>query len=468
MRYALLVFLVPAMLWAQKKIVTENSEPHKPDNEILGTIKDWQGSTDDFKISLPVTKFQLKNGLTVLLLEDHTVPMISYHTWYRVGSRDEAEGVTGAAHMLEHMMFKGAKKYTGKQFDQLMNINGIQHNAFTNYDYTGFYQNLPSSKLELIMDVEFDRLSSLALNPSDLLSERDVVKEERRWRVDNNPRGLLFENTMAQVFQQHPYRWPVIGTMKDISQYEVQTLRKFYNGYYGPNNAVLVIAGDFDSAKVKGLVEKYYSQLPSRPVPQVKFPTEPVQTQSQKTTLAQEVQNISFNVAFQGFSVTDADMYALDLASYILGAGSSSRLYRNLVYKKQWATSAESFHFSMRDNGIFNVGVSLKPGLKADKALAAVEAELTRLRSEKVTAQELKKAKTLAMKSFVDNLQSLDGKARALAAAEITSGSYETLLTDLDRYNKVTAEDIQRVARQMLKPTQQSVVILKPQDSETP
>ena len=421
-----------------------------------------EGPQEDLRISLPVTKFKLQNGLTVLLLEDHSVPIISYHTWYKVGSRNEAEGVTGAAHMLEHMMFKGAKKYSGKQFDQLMNENGVQHNAFTTFDYTGFYENLPSSKLEMIMDVEFDRMSSLALNPQDLLSERDVVKEERRWRVDNNPGGLLFETTMANIFKVHPYKWPVIGTMKDISDYNVETLRKFYNTYYVPNNAVLVIAGDFKTSKAKSLVEKYYGPLPYKEVPQVKVVMEPLQTVQNNAFVRQEVQNTSLNVAFQGLPQGADEMYALDLASYILGAGSSSRLHKRLVYSSQLATSSQAYHYSLKDHGLFNIGVSLKPGASREKALDLVYNEIFKLRTQKVSEAELQKAKTLAMKSFVDGLVTIDEKARALAATEIVTGSYENLFTDLEKYNKVSAEDIRKVCAKMLNTNQRSIVILEP------
>ena len=175
---------------------------------------------ESLKIELAVEKFQLKNGLTVLLHRDPQSPLVSYHTWYRVGSRNEAMGITGSAHMLEHMMFKGSKKYSNKEFDRIMHSNGMVNNAFTSFDITGFYQNLPSSKLELMMDLERDRMSSLLIKPEDLLSEKEVVQEERRWRVDNNPQSLLREQAMEILFKGHPYRWPVIGYMKDIENYD--------------------------------------------------------------------------------------------------------------------------------------------------------------------------------------------------------------------------------------------------------
>lgn len=415
------------------------------------------------QISLPVTKFQLPNGLTVLLLEDHSVPMVSYHTWYRVGSRDESPGVTGAAHMLEHMMFKGAKKYDGKSFDRILHENGITNNAFTTYDYTGFYENLPSSKLELIMDLEVDRMSSLALRPEDLLSEKEVVKEERRWRVDNNPNGMLRELLMSTVFKVLPYKWPVIGHMKDIENYDVEKLRFFYSTYYIPNNAVLVIVGDFKTAEAKSLVEKYYGSLPYKPLPNREELSERPQSIQQNANLKKDVQNNSFVVAFQGVKQSHPDMYALDFLANLLGSGTSSRLYRRLVYQKQVATSSYAFNSTMKDAGVFGIGVNLKPGLPIKDSLDAVYNEIWKARNQKISALELEKLKTQILKENVDSLRTMDGKARALAVNEILTGSYESLFTDIPKYQAVTADDVKKVAEKYLNQTQRSIVVLEPQ-----
>lgn len=423
-----------------------------------------RAAVDDksLKIEMPVEKFVLENGLTVLLHEDHTVPMVSYHTWYKVGSRDEKEGITGSAHMLEHMMFQGAKKYTGKQLQKLMDENGVEWNAFTTNDYTGFYMNLPSSKLELIMDVEYDRMSSLALDPKNLLSEREVVKEERRMRIDNSPFGMLREMTMSTVFRKSNYRWPVIGWMKDIEGYNVETLRRFYETFYVPNNAVLVIAGDFDTGKVKKMVQSYYGKLPSKPLPPREDVKEPEQKVQYNSVVRKDVQSTSFNVAFQGASVSDPDMYALDLAATALGTGSSSRLYRRLVYQKQTAASAYASHYSLQNGGVFSVGVTMRPGLDKTETLEAVYNEIYKLKSKPLSSEELRKVKVMTMKSYVDALTTLDGKARSLATAEITTGSYETIFRDLEKYEAVTAEDIRRVANKLMNQTQRSIVALEP------
>ncbi|MFV8259389.1 M16 family metallopeptidase [Bdellovibrio bacteriovorus] len=435
--------------------------PKAPEKDVIGTIQGW-APKNDLKISLPVTKFTLENGLTVLLLEDHAVPMVSYHTWYRVGSRDESPGVTGAAHMLEHMMFKGAKKYDGKSFDRIFHENGITNNAFTTNDYTGFYENLPSSKLELVMDMEVDRMSSLLISPEDLKSEKEVVKEERRWRVDNNPMGLLRELMMGTIFKVHPYKWPVIGYMKDIEAYDSEKLRYFYNTFYVPNNAVLVVVGDFNTSKVKSLIEKYYGKLPSRPLPERKYPSEPAQKVQQNATLRKDVQNTSFVVAYKSPKQGQPDMYALDLAANILGYGTSSRLHKRLVYQKQAATSAYSYNYAMQDEGMFAVGVNLKPGQTPQESLDIVYNEIWKLRNQKVSEAELEKAKTQVMKDLVDSLKTMDGKARALAVNEIVTGSYESLFTDLEKYQAVTADDIKRVADKYTQQTQRSIITLEP------
>ncbi|KHD89463.1 MAG: protease [Bdellovibrio sp. ArHS] len=454
--------LLLGLLMSSTVFAVDPMPNQKPEiKEPLGAIKGW-ATQNDLKISLPVTKFVLENGLTVLLLEDHAVPMVSYHTWYRVGSRDEYPGVTGAAHMLEHMMFKGAKKYDGKSFDRIFHENGITNNAFTTNDYTGFYENLPSSKLELVMDMEVDRMSSLLINPEDLKSEKEVVAEERRWRVDNNPMGLLRELMMGTLFKVHPYKWPVIGYMKDIAAYDSEKLRFFYNTYYVPNNAVLVIVGDFKTSKVKSLIEKYYGKLPKKPLPEAKKIEEPPQKVQQNATLKKDVQNSSFVVAFRSPRQGEPDMYALDLAANILGYGTSSRLHKRLVYQKQIATSAYAYNYAMKDAGIMGFGVSLKPGQGTQEALDTVYNEIWKLRNQKVSDKELEKAKTQVMKDLVDGLKTMDGKARSLAVNEIVTGSYESLFTDLEKYQAVTAEDIQKAATKYTQQTQRSIITLEP------
>lgn len=425
-----------------------------------------QAQNLSLNVDFPVEKYVLKNGLTVLLNRDTTIPLVSYHTWYRVGSRNERIGITGAAHMLEHMMFKGAKKYSNKDFDKILHANGITNNAFTTYDITGFYESLPKDKLELIMDMERDRLSSLLLKPEDLLSEKAVVGEERRWRVDNNPQSMLREQTMEIMFAGHPYRWPVIGYMKEIEAYTVAPLREFYEKYYGPNNAVLVIAGDIDIEKTKKLVEKYYGDLPVRPLP--KEPQFTVKPMKEKRTikLYKDVQVPSVMISYQSVPDQHPDAYALEVLAQVLANGVSSRISKELVYSKQWATSTGAYQWSLKEAGIWGVYASLKPDSKDDKVMGSIDREIFRVRHQLISDRELKRAQNQFMSSFVDGLSTIDSKARALASAEIVSGDYKTLYSDLEKYQKVTAEDVRRVAGKYLNPQARVVAWLKPQTSQ--
>ena len=428
---------------------------------ILTSVLITYNSTADQTIHIPVEKFKLENGLTVLLHQDRSIPMISYHTWYKVGSRDEKPGVTGATHMLEHMMFKGAKKYSGKEFDQILHENGITNNAFTSWDYTGFYQNLPSSKLELMMDMEVDRMRFLNLSPEDLKSELQVVGEERRWRIDNQPVSKLREKMFELAYVKHPYGWPVIGWMKDIQEYTSEKLRHFYDTFYVPNNAVLVLAGDFDIENTKKLIQKYYGSLPMRQVPEKKFPQEPDINKSKLVQIEDEVQATTVMVGYKGLESGHKDSYALDLLANILGSGSSSRLYKNLIYKKEKAMSAGSYNITNVDPGLFMLYVQLKPGQKQEVATKELDDEIQKI-SRGVSSAELRKAKNMILKDFVDGLSTIDGKAQALAVNEIVFGDYTRLYSDLKKYEVVTIEDIKRVSQKYLKPEHKITAILNP------
>lgn len=419
-------------------------------------------AAEPIKIQFPVEKYTLDNGLTVLLAEDHSVPMVSFHTWYRVGSRDEKEGVTGAAHMFEHMMFKGSKKYSGKDFDRILHENGIVNNAFTTSDYTGYYENLPSSKLELMMDVEVDRMKNLNLLAEDLKSELQVVGEERRWRVDNNPMGLLREMTMSLLYTTHPYSWPVIGWMKDIQAYTVEKLRPFYEQYYVPNNAVLVLSGDFDSSSAKKMIQKYYGGLEKKELPPRNFPKEPALKAPKFKALKWDVASPSVVVAFQGVEAGHADAYALDIASSIIGGGKSSRLYKRLVYNAQTASSVSAFNATPIDPGYFGIFATMKPGQNWKLAEEAALAEVEKLKTSLVSEKELEKVKNQILMDSIEGLTTLDGKAQGLAQNEITFGNYERLFTDIEKYRLVTAQDVQRVAKLYLKANARVTAVLEP------
>jgi zinc protease len=413
-------------------------------------------------IKFPVEKYQLPNGLTVLLHEDHSVPTISYQTWFRVGSKNEEVGFTGIAHLFEHMMFKGAKRYTGEQFDQMLQANGATNNAFTTQDYTGYYENLPSAKLELVMDIESDRMENLQITEENLKSEREVVKEERRFRVDNNPMGILRETLFGTTFRVHSYRWPVIGYMKDLDNISLQKANDFYRTYYAPNNATLVIAGDFEAAAAKRLIEKYYGALKSQTIPEAKIPPEPKQTSSRSQFISHDVQTTQFALSYPTTKAGTDDSYALDLLANMMGNGMSSRLYQRLVYKEQNVASVAAYNLTLQDSGQFQIYATMKPGQNYAQAERAIMGELWRPRNLLAKPEELQKAKNQVMKSYVDSLKTIHGKAEALAMNETLFRNYEELFKDLDRYNKVTPQKIREVAQKYLGPNQATLVVLKP------
>ena len=422
------------------------------------------------QIKFQVEKYKLPNGLTVVLHEDHSVPLISYQTWFRVGSKNEEPGHTGLAHLFEHMMFRGAKRYSGEQLDTLLQANGATNNAFTTDDYTGYYENLPSSKLELVIDIESDRMQNLKIDAETLKAELQVVTEERRMRVDNNPMGVLREALFGTAFRVHPYKWPVIGYMKDLEPANVTApiAQAFHKMYYAPNNAVVVVAGDFDSSAAKKLIEKYYLSLPSQEISNRPRSMEPALTAPRSQFITKSVQTMQFVLAYQTPKNGDDETYALDLLANIMGEGDSSRLHQRLVYKDESATSVNTYNQTLQEAGLFQVYVTLKPGVSYQKVERAVMGELWRPRNLVVSDEELQKAKNQVMKQYVDGLKTVHGRAEALALNETLYGDYSMLFKDLERYNRVTKEQIKAVAQKYLAPERATLVVLKPEAGTKP
>ena len=420
-------------------------------------------------VHFDVEKEVLANGLTVLYHVDRSVPLVSYHTWFKVGSKDEKRGLTGIAHLFEHMMFKGSKKYSGDQFDLILQSNGATNNAFTTQDYTGYYIDAPSTKLELLMDIESDRMATLKIDKAALDSEREVVKEEKRFRVDDNPMGLLWQGIFATAFRQHPYKNPVIGTMEDLGNVTVDIAQNFHRTFYSPSNAILVIAGDFELGAAKKLVQKYYGSIPKQTVTRVEHPKEPEQQAPRSTFIRRDVKGWTFAINYPAPEAGSDDSYALDLLSAIMGRGPSSRLYKRLVYKEQWATSASVSNNTMQDAGLFQIFVTMKPAAKPAEAqsqfLAAqrsIYGEMWRPRNLNVSNVELERARNQMIMAQIESLKTLHGKAEALAVNETMFGDYKRVFTDLDRYLKVTPVQIRKAASKYLSPERSNLVVVRP------
>ncbi len=413
-------------------------------------------------IQFPVEKYTLANGLVVILHPDPSLPAVSVQTWFRVGSKDEQVGLTGLAHFFEHMMFKGTAKYPMDTWGKYLNGKGAETNAFTSGDYTGYYINAPNENLALILDIEADRMRNLLLDPKQVTSEREVVKEERRMRYEDNIEGGIHEKMSELMFTKLPYRWLTIGHMADLNAATMDDLKAFYKSFYSPNNAVMVVAGSFDPAQVKKWIEKSHGKLLREEIKRPAVTQDEPQTQVRRAVIEREAQAPTIAIGYALPEMSHVDHYALDLLSNMLGTGQSSRLHKRLVRKLETAMSAGTYSWGQILAGRFVAQVSLKPGQNVEKTIQVVEEEVKRLRDEVIAQKELDKARTLFMKDYVDGLKRLAGRARMLASYEILYGDHSRLFTDLKKYQEVTPADIQRVAKLYLKPERRNIVIVNP------
>lgn len=413
-------------------------------------------------IRFPVEKYQLANGLTVLLHPDPSIPEVSLQQWYRVGSKDEVPGRTGLAHFFEHMMFKGTKKYGAETWGKFLKSRGAEMNAFTSNDYTGYYVNIPSEHLELILQIEADRMRNLLLDPNEVMKEREVVKEERRMRYDDSIEGGMREKMSATMFQNLPYRWLPIGSMDDLNAASMEDLRKFYKTFYSPGNSVLVLAGAFKPEEAKKLVEKYYGSIAKEEIQRPEIKAEGPQKKERRVVIEREAQAPSVAIGYRLPEMQNKDHYALDLLSILLGSGTSSRLYSNIVYKHELALNAGAASWGQTLAGQFLLDATLKPKADTEKVIALIEAQVRAVRQKPVPQKELDKARNLLMKGYVDGLKEVSGRARMLANYETLQGDYSRIFSDLKEYQKVTPAEVKRVAALYLQPNQRNIVIVKP------
>ena len=417
-------------------------------------------SAPAFNLHLKVEKYQMPNGLRVLLHVDPKAPLINYQTWYKVGGKDDPKGQTGIAHLFEHLMFRETKKRKGKDFLQDIQSRGIYLNAYTSHDHTVYYFNLPKKELEYIAELESERMVDLVLNEKNLKLEQDIVKEERMMRYENSPQNIYID-LFETIFQTSRYRWPVIGYKKDIEAIDIQKCLDFYNTFYSPNNAVLVIAGPLHIEKTKKILAKYYSPLKPAKMPDRSYPEEAKQTKPRFKNLYRPVQTASLTLAYPLPKAGSKDSYALELLSFILGGGESSRLYRSLVEKNALAVSAGASAYFLETAGVFSVSINLHPqkSLKTAEQLALKEIQNI---SPSVTQEELDLAKTNIVKAHVDALKTAEGKASLLAYHETVFYDYTHSFQEIDRYNNVQLADIKRAVQTYLNPHQQNFIRLYP------
>jgi zinc protease len=412
---------------------------------------------------LNATVETLDNGLKVILMEDHSVPVISRWTFYRVGSENERPGITGISHFMEHMMFNGAGKYGPKEFDRILESNGGYSNAFTSEDMTAYYEDFASDILGLCLDLDSDRMKSLALDPKYIVSEMDVVKEERRLRTDNSIDGTMYEELGSLAYKAYPYNWPVIGWMSDLETMTREDAVQYYQKYYSPNNAILIIVGDFDTPTALKLVHQYYDAIPSRPLPEPVRTKEPEQLGERRAEVIKPAETPQLLIGYPIPDVKSKDIYALDILASVLSEGRSSRFYKKLVRELGLAVYADANADWRLGPSLFTIDVKAKPGKASADCEVAVYAILDDIAKNGITAAELEKAKNMIAANFYRSMQTVNGKGRKIGTYEIFFGDFNEILKVQGRYQAVTLDDVKRVAGEFFQPKNRNVVTLVPE-----
>ncbi|MCK4911866.1 MAG: insulinase family protein [Thermodesulfovibrionales bacterium] len=418
-----------------------------------------------------VTEHELDNGLKVLLAEDHSSPLVIFQIWYRVGARDEISGRSGISHLLEHMMFKGTKRHGTKVLSRTVNRNGGMDNAFTSKDSTAYFQILPSDRLEISLKFEPDRMKNLLIKEEDVLAERLVVMEERRLRYVDNPQNALFELVSATAFTSHPYRRPIIGWMEDLRSIEREDLLAHYRAYYSPDNAVVVVVGDFNSGDLLKEIKKKFGKLKPLPRPRSHVSAEPGQKGQRRVMLKRTETRLPYVIAayhVPGFPHEDS--YALEALAELLSGGKSSRLYRALVREKRLALSAYAEYAGMyKDPYLFFLGATASAKASDNSGAEALEQslyeEVERIASKPPGERELQKVKNSLEADYIMGLDSLYMQAMTIGMSEML-GDWRLRDQYVQRIRAVSAEDVSRVAKKYLTQDNRTVGVLTPENKE--
>ena len=405
----------------------------------------------------------LPNGLTVVLEEDHSTPIVHLQLWYHVGSKNEKPGRTGFAHLFEHLMFKGSKNVSAEAHTSMVASVGGQSNAYTTDDETVFWETVPAQYLPMILWLEADRMATLKVDKDTFTNEREVVKEERRMRVDNQPYGRLNEIIYDQAFTVHPYKHATIGSMKDLEAASVEDVRDFYRTYYVPSNATLALVGDFDSAQAMQLINQYLGRVPKaeREVPR-DIPKEPPQTKEKRVTLQQPWPLPAVVVAYHITNDGNPDSYPLHIAAKLLSDGQTSRIYQKLVYEKQLAVAAFGSANLIEDPNLFYAVAIVQPGKSPQEVTDVLIAELDRLKNEPISEHELQRTKNQFARDYILGRESNQQKAQTLAHALVIHNDIKTADGEFDIFQNITIADVQRVARTYFRPENRLVLTLMP------
>ena len=437
--------------------VAEPTPPEKPPSMFEHV------ETTDFVGNLKVERFKLKsNGLKVLLIADDSSDTIAYHTYFDVGSGDEVEGKTGLAHLFEHMMFKRTDKYDDQHFSRTIEeAGGPDLNAWTWLDITAYHVSLPMDKLGMIVDLEATRMDGLQIDAEQLDAEREVVRNERRYRVDNSPEGAMSEQLWAKAFETNRYHWPTIGWDADIQGYTVEDCMAFYRSYYAPNNATVVLAGNFDRDAALATIEAAYGGIPASELVRLEHGEEAEQTEPRRVEMEQPIEVEMFQLGYKVPPLTHADYPALSIVDSILSAGDSSRLQRRLV-DTGFVSSVGAFLPPFQHEALYELSGTMRSGKSAETAVAVMRAELADLAANPVGAEELERARNQLLASSYSDLLTNSGRAGLVGFNEVAAGDWQEGLRRVEQYRTVTAEDVQRVAKTWLTDNRSTVVFAHP------
>ena len=412
---------------------------------------------------LQYQRLVLPNGMVVILHQDKSTPIVHVETWYHVGSKNEKPGRTGFAHLFEHMMFKGSRNVEPEQHTSIVASIGGQANAYTNEDTTVFWQTLPAQYLPLVLWMEADRMASLRIDEKTFVAEREVVKEERRMRIENPPYGLLNELISFHAYDVHPYKHPVIGSMTDLNAATIADVRDFYSTYYVPENATLMVVGDFDVDTVTGLVNQYFGRVPkaAKPVPR-DIPQEPQHTKERRINLEQPWPLPAVIVAYQVPYNGHPDSYPMFIMSKTLSDGQTSRIYRKLVYESGLALTAFGSSSFLEQPGMFSAIALVNPGKTADEVEKALIAEFDKLKTQGITERELQRAKNQFSRDYIVSRLSIKEKASQLGHAEVIQKDIASADGEFDTFMNTTLADVKRVAQKFFVPEGRLVMRINP------
>jgi len=410
-----------------------------------------------------VQERMLSNGLKVLLWEMPKAPVVTVQVWYRVGSRNEVMGRAGLSHMLEHMMFKGTEKYGKGVFSRTIRKNGGNDNAFTSQDYTAYFENLAADRVELALQLEADRMHGLLLDPKEFQLERDVVKEERRLRTEDDPQAYLVEQLFAQVFMVHPYHWPIIGWFSDLDAMTLDDLKSYYDTHYSPNNATLIVVGDIKADALMPTITRLFEGIPRGPNPPRQIVVEPEQHGERRVIVKRDAQVPFVMAGYRVPNYESDDSYALTILEAVLSHGKSARLYQSLIYDQKLALAVGAeYDFFQADPSLLYCFAVVRPGKKPEEVEAALYREIQRVQTTPPTEAELQRAKNQVEADFLFGNDSTFRQAMLLGQAETVGAGWRHVGAYLERIRSVGGADVQRVARRYLQPDNRTVGVLIP------